>query len=325
MKTHTKITSSERDLIAHHRAKGLSIRAIASKLDRSPSTISREIRRNRWQDYYVAIHAQAVSDERKLLARKRHPLRNERMFVYIMDKLKDSWSPEQIAGRLKNEHPNDKSWHIHHETIYRYIYSKENKIKKLWEYLPRKQKRRKKQNGRSSQRVRIPDRVSIHQRPKEIEKKHVFGHWEGDSVESKSHKGGVHTQVERKTRYYLVCKIKDLSAEQTTKAQSKMYRDLPNLAKKSTTVDNGREFTDHKSFSLPVFFADPYSSWQRGSNEYHNGLLRRYLPKGTDFNPIDQTEIDDIVEEINNKPRKCLHYQTPKEAFTKELECCDSI
>ena len=319
MKKHTKITALERDLIAIWRSQSLSVREIASRLKRNPSTISRELRRNRWGKNYVAIHAQAVTDGRKLKARKRYPLKNSSVYKYALRKLRAGWSPEQISGRLKLKKPNNPFWHICHETIYSFIYHESNKDKKLWEYLPRKQKKRRKQTGRSTHRSRIPDRVSIHKRPKEVETREIFGHWEGDSVESKAHKGGIHTELERKTRYFLARLVKQLTASEAIKAQSNMFRNLPKSAKKSTTVDNGKEFTSHKQFDLPVYFADPYSSWQRGSNEYHNGLLRRYLPKGTDLSTISQQELDSIVEEINNRPRKCLGYKTPKEAFQKEL------
>jgi IS30 family transposase len=161
------------------------------------------------------------------------------VYKYVLKKIRTGWSPEQISGRLKLKKPNNPYWHIVHETIYSFIYDENNKDKRLWEYLPRKQKRRRKQTGRSVQKVRIPDRVSIHQRPDEVKDRCVFGHWEGDSVEGKNHQGGIHTQVERKTRYFLAQLVANLTAKETVKAQSHMYHHLPNHAKKSTTVDNG--------------------------------------------------------------------------------------
>ncbi len=319
MKKHKQLTAQDRDVIAVWHSQSLSIRQIAIRLSKNASTISRELNRNRWGKHYVAIHAQALTNKRSQLARKRHPLKNPSVYKYVLKKLLKGWSPEQIAGRLKLKKPNNPYWHICHETIYAFIYYEATKTKRLWEYLPRKQQRRRKQNGRSTRRSRIPDRVSIHQRPGEAESREIFGHWEGDSIEGKGHRGGIHTQVERKTRYYLAQLVSDLTADQAVKAQSKMFCNLSNRAKKSTTVDNGKEFTNHKQFNLPVYFADPYSAWQRGSNEYHNGLLRRYLPKGTDLTTISQSELSDIVEEINTRPRKCLGFRTPKEAFRKEL------
>jgi IS30 family transposase len=234
----------------------------------------------------------------------------------VVDKLRSGWSPEQIAGRLPKDH-SDKS--IHWETIYRLVYSDQGKHKGLYEYLPRKHKKRAKKYGRTVRRSRIPDRVSIHERPKEVEKRSTFGHWEGDSVVGKWHKSGIHTQVERKTRFIAAKLIKDFTADETVRAQKQVFNHLPEIAKKSTTVDNGKEFTNHKQFELPVYFCDPYASWQKATNENTNGLIRRYLPKKTDFRTITQKDLDDIVEEINNRPRKCLNYQTPLEAFTNEL------
>lgn len=319
-KTHTKLSALEREKIAIWLSHGESKREIARRLGRSDSSIRAEIKRNSFKGHYVAIHAQSVAEKRVKEARKRHPLKNKSVYKYVMKKLRSGWSPEQIAGRLKLMKPENKYWHLHHETIYRYIYAKENKEKKLWEYLPRKQKRRKKKYGRKTHRSRIPDRVSIHHRPKEVEDRTEFGHWEGDSIEGKGHRGGIHTEVERKTRFMMASFLKNLTADETAGKASQMFRNLPKQAKKSTTLDNGKEFVKHKEFGLATYFADPYSSWQRGTNENSNGLIRRYLPKKTDFFKYQQWELDDMIAEINNRPRKCLGFKTPQEAFEEELK-----
>jgi len=318
-KQHNKLTALDRELISIWLHQKLSKREIARRLGRSDSTIRDEIKRNSWGDHYVAIHAQALTDKRKAKAGKRHPLKNKSVYKYTLAKLRSGWSPEQISGRLKLKKPNNSYWHICHETIYQYIYALENKDKRLWDYLPRKQKRRRKKYGRKSQRVRIPDRISIHDRPQEIEDRSTFGHWEGDSIEGKAHRGGIHTQIERKTRFLKARLVARLTADETVTAQAEIFKPLPLLAKQSTTVDNGKEFTYHKQFQLPVFFCDPYASWQKATNENTNGLIRRYLPKGTDFSTINQQDLNDIVEELNNRPRKCLGYYTPREAFEREL------
>lgn len=318
-KKHSKLSALEREKITILLATGESLRAIARRLNRSDSTIRDEIKRNQFGEIYVAIHAQEKAEKRVMRARTRHPLKNKSVYTYVLKKLRYGWSPEQISGRLKLKKPDNSYWNIHHETIYRFIYAEESKIKTLWEYLPRKQKKRKKKYGRKSQRVRIPDRVSIHDRPNEVEFRDIFGHWEGDSIIGKNHKGGMHTEIERKTRFTMATFLKTLEADETAEVASQMYRDLPAEAKKSTTLDNGKEFTKHKKIGIATYFADPYSSWQRGTNENTNGLIRRYLPKKTDFSKVTQNELDAIIWEINNRPRKCLGFRTPQEAFEKEL------
>lgn len=319
-KRHKKIQPFERDKIAVWLAQNIKIREIARRLKRSPGSISEEVKRNSFHGHYVAIHAQAKWTQKKSLSGKRHPLKNKSVYSYVLKKLRCGWSPEQIAGRLKLKKPNNPYWKISYECIYQFIYAEENKEKALWEYLPRKQKKRRKKYGRKSQRIRIPDRVSIHDRPNEVEARIAFGHWEGDSIVGKNHKGGAHTEIERKTRFTMAELINTFQAEETASKASQMFRDLPEQAKKSTTLDNGKENTNHKDFGLSVFFADPYSSWQRGTNENTNGLIRRYLPKKTDFTKLTQKELDDIIWEINNRPRKCLGFYTPQEMFEKELK-----
>jgi len=319
-KKHKKIQPDERDKISIWLAQDISIREIGRRLGRSPGSISDEIKRNSFKGHYVAIHAQSKANNRAKESRKRHPLKNSSVYSYVMKKLRSGWSPEQISGRLALKKPDNPHWQIHHETIYRYIYDPENKAKELWEYLPRKQKRRKKKYGRKTHRSRIPDRISIHQRPESVENRQEFGHWEGDSIESKNHKGGIHTEVERKTRFMIASFVKDLTAGETTNKASQMFRGLPKQAKKSTTLDNGKEFVKHKGFGIPTYFCDPYSSWQRGTNENSNGLIRRYLPKKTDFSKFEQWELNDMITEINNRPRKCLGYYKPREAFERELQ-----
>lgn len=323
----THLTRYERDQIALLKARGMKVRAIANTLSRSPSTICEELKRNRWGKDYVAIHAQAVAERRKSLSSSRQPFKNPKLYSYVLEHLDWGWSPEEIAGRLSIDFSDDWSMRIHHETIYRFIYAEKNKHLQLWEKLPRKQKRRRKKYGRKSQRLRIPDRVSIHNRSKVVLKRIQFGHWEADSVIGKAHKSALHTTVERKSRYLEARVLPSYDAIQTIKAEKDIYGWMPKQARRSVTKDNGLEFAKHKTISnlISSYFADPYSAWQRGTNENSNGLVRRYLPKKTDFLTLAQEELDDIVEELNNRPRKCLGYQTPKEVFLQNLiKCSDS-
>lgn len=319
----------ERDKIAVLLAQEVTISEIARKLKRSKSTISEEVKRNRRWDkgkqswVYEAIFAQEGTDKRMVKRRKRPALKNKWLYQYIIDHLRQGWSPEQIEGRLKMEHGEDYHKTVGHEAIYQYIYHQENKEDGLWEYLPRKQKKRKKQNGRSVHHSHIPDRVSIHLRSKVVDQRIEIGHFEGDTVEGLRRVGdGIHTEVERVSRTTFAVKVKEISSEEGIKAQKEIFNELPVSLRKSTTLDNGRENHLHqelKELGMETYFADPYSSWQRGTNEYHNGLIRRYLPKGTDFSTLTQEELDDILWEINNRPRKCLGYKTPLEVFNRYL------
>lgn len=313
----TYLSSSDRDSIAVWFAAGVPIREIARRLRRDHSVISREIRRNKSGKHYVAIAAAAKSKKRKQEAGLREPLGNPKLYAYVLARLRDGWSPEQIAGRLKLK--NNGVVVISYETIYRFIYREENKRLKLWQRLPQGHAKRRKWHGRKASVERIPNRVSIHDRPEIIETREEFGHWEGDSIVGLGKHHGIHTEVERKTRYLLAKLLPKLDSENSVHAQKKIFDDLPNHAKKTTTLDNGLEFVRHQELTeatgTKVYFADPYCSGQRGTNENTNGLLRRYLPKKTSFRGVSQAELNNIVAEINNRPRKCLGFAKPAELF----------
>lgn len=315
-----RLTEEERDGIAVLYAQGVSVRGIGRLLEREHSSISRELKRNRFGVGYNAIHAQHATEERKRKAGSRHPLKDKETYAYVIEKLRCGWSPEQIAGRLELEHGEKV---LCHETIYAYIYTRALKEDRLWEYLPRKQKHRRKKYGRKSQRSRIAQRVSIHERVEAINNRSEFGHWEGDTIEGKGHKGGIHTEVERVSRYLLAAKVPAITSEATIAVQKALFSQLPAHMRRSTTLDNGRENHLHMQLaelSMQTYFADPYSSWQRGTNENTNGLVRRYLPKKTSFTKLTQEELDDIVREINNRPRKVLHYKKPMEILCGAIQ-----
>ncbi len=321
----TELTEEDRDGLANLRARGLGVRACARKLGLGVSTVSDELKRGSLPSgEYVAIHAQRLSDLRKLHRQEREALKTPWLYSHVLDKLRCGWSPEQITGRLKKDYPDERDHHLSPETIYLFIYGSTQAELRLWEYLPRKQTKRRKQTGRSVHRTRIPDRVSIHDRPVGIESRTTFGHYEGDTVEGQRSKhDGIHTEVERLSRKLFALKVGRIASRETTDAQLVIFGGLPVAARLTTTLDNGREHHLHgeltSTLGLDVYFADPYSSWQRGTNENTNGLLRRYLPKKTDFTDLTQEELDDIVEEINNRPRKYLDYATPNEVFLAEI------
>ena len=300
------------------------------------------------------MHAQYVSENRKQHAwLAKEPLKNKKIYRYVLEKLKDGWSPEQIAGRLKLvDHPDDPTWHICHEAIYQFIYKEKTDVTKrglkqqaildkkkqgidkkvvtvtdhtrpLYEYLRRKQKRRRKLGGRKAQRVRIPDRVSIHERPKEIDERKTFGHWEGDSLIGKGHKNGLHTEYERISSFIAIAYMQKVDTVSFVTAAEEIFDPFPLHAKQSSTLDNGVEHTDHKTVTekqqIVFYFADPYRACQRGGNENANLWIRYYFPKGTDFSKLTKEELQDVVWELNNRPRKRLGFKTPKEVFTEHL------
>jgi IS30 family transposase len=322
-KTHD-LAAIERDKIAYLLAQNYPITQIASSLGRAKSTVSEEIKRNSYLNpetncfEYIPSHAHHLKQQRRAKASQRNPSSNYRAINYALFRLECGWSPELIYGRVQRDHPEDKRYWMCPEAIYQLIYSREYVKERLWENLTRKRKKRRKKNDRRVHKGHIPQRVSIHERPVVINEKCEFGHWEGDTVEGRGHRDSVHTEVERISRYYMVKKISSITSSVTAEAQLDMFSKLPTEARRSTTLDNGRENHHHyklRELNMKTYFADPYSSWQRGSNEWHNGLLRRYFPKGTDFRKVDQQEIDDVVAEINNRPRKVLNFMTPFEVF----------
>lgn len=250
-------------------------------------------------------------------------MKNPDVYRYVTEKLREGWSPDQIAGRLRLEYPTDSYWWITAETIYRWIYQPKQLKENWYEYLRRKQKRRKKYQGRKVHRGKIPDRISIREREEKINQRREFGHWEGDTIESKGRKEGIHTEVERVSRFLMAKKVGRIDSPITVFVQRCLFAELPNTARRSTTLDNGRENHHHtqlRQMGMKTFFADPYSAWQRGTNEHGNWHLRYYLPKGTDFKTVDDEELQDIINEINNRPRKILGYQTAREVFNNFLE-----
>ena len=318
------LTKSERMLIAQWANEGKSNKWIAKELGRDISTIGREMKRNSFGKVYEPLHAHGKALRKRLNAYKaKHPLKNEGVFAYVIDHLRSGWSPQQISGRLKLEHPNDTTWHISYETIYRFIYSVKQKDKMYWEYLRRKQKRRSKKGGRKAQKVRIPDRISIHKRPRVVEKRVQAGHWEGDSIVGRGHIGGLHTEYERVTSVTKIQKVSRINSTETIRAQLKIFRLLPKALRRSTTLDNGSEMVKHtrlrKDLNMDTYHADPYSSWQRGGNENANLWIRYYFPKGTDFSKVTDEDIQEVEWELNNRPRKRLGFKTPMEKISEYL------
>ena len=321
MKNKPKINAQERDKIALYLVENVSLREIARRLNRSVSSISDEVKRNSINGEYHPHRAELLSSERNRISRRINPLKSKEIYSYVVNSLRSGWSPEGIAGRLKRD--NGGKTVICHETIYRYIYSSEGKEKELSQYLVRNHPKRRKWYGRYIYRRGIANRTSIRLRPEEINDRSTFGHWETDIVEGKHNTGAIQTMLERKTRYFTAQLIPKIDSEYGLWAQKKLLTIYPKGVAKSVTLDNGKENYNHdklRAIGIKTYFCDPYCSWQKGSNENHNGVLRRYIPKKTDFTAITQTELDSILTEINDRPRKCLNYETSSEAFLREVQ-----
>lgn len=317
-----QLSQKERDRIFLLKQGGKSNSDIAKILGRDKSTIGRELKRNKHNKFnqYLPDTAERKANKRKKQGRKKNYLKKDiALKEYLLSKLKLGWSPELIAGRARQEI--GKSYN--HESVYQYIYSISGRKENLKTFLRRAHRIRHKKNGRKHHRGRIPDRIDISLRPKTVEKRKQFGHWEGDSVLYKGHSQNISTNTERKSRYTVILKPKDKSAQERAKILNKHFGKLPCEAKRTITFDNGLEFAAHKSVTektgMKVYFAKTYSSWQRGTNENRNGLIRWFLPKDTDLNFLSRNDLETIQDLINERPMKCLNFKTPTEVFNFEM------
>jgi IS30 family transposase len=320
---YTHLTENERYVISHLNCAGFSLREIGRRINRHHTSISRELKRNNQGDFedtvywYDWTHPEALKRRRK--ARHQRRRSNPRLVGYVERKLKDDWSPETISEKLKMDYPDDSEMRISHETIYRWIYLDAKGGGTLYHHLRRKRKKRRRQKRYGSGRRFIPGRVSISERPGIVETRERFGDWEGDTMEGKKSTGYMATHVERKSRYLIAAKLLDKKAESLTLKSIKAFWRIPKKMRKTLTLDNGKEFARFKELEnktgLTVYFADPYSAWQRGTNENTNGLLRQYFPKGTDFRKTTEEDLAIAVKKLNHRPRKCLGYQSPHEVF----------
>lgn len=317
-----QLSQDERDRIYQFRCKGNSLTVIGELLGRDKSTISRELHRNRHEKLgeYLPDTASRKAIKRRAIGRKKGYLeKDDRTIDYVLEKLVEGWSPEQIAGRMKL----DIGKYLNYESIYQYVYSVEGRKANLRQYLRQNRRIRRKRHGRKKHRGKIPNRVDISTRPLSVEGRTVFGNWEGDSVVYNRHRECISTQVERKSRYVILLRPEDRTAAERTRIINERFGVLPSGARLSLTVDNGLEFAGHEGVTnrlgMPVYFAKPYSSWQRGTNENSNGLLRWYLPRTIDLNLLPAGTIEWVENQLNNRPRKCLGFQTPAEVFAREL------
>ncbi|MEL7491986.1 MAG: IS30 family transposase [Pseudomonadota bacterium] len=314
------LTLGEREEISRGLVAGQSIRSIAKTLRRSASTISREISRNGGRRRYRAAKADKRAWDQALRPKLCKLASHGRLRQSVIVKLKRYWSPQQIAGWLKREHADDEAMRVSHETIYRslYVQTRGALKKELIQHLrsQRQMRRSRYAKQKSDKRGQIKDAVPISERPPSVEDRAVPGHWEGDLI-CGPNQSFIVTLVERHSRYCMLAKVANNQTATVVKALIKQSRKLPGELYKSLTWDRGSEMAGHKRFTLAtdiaVYFCDPQSPWQRGSNENTNRLLRQYLPKGTDLSKYTQAQLNKIARELNERPRKTLDFETPAE------------
>jgi IS30 family transposase len=316
------LTLAEREVISRGLARQLSLRTIADQLGRSPSTVSREISRNGGYACYRANIAEDAAWQRALRPKDCKLADRPILVRLITGKMQMEWSPQQIAGWLKQRYPNQERYHVSHETIYKSLFIQARGVLKRELLACLRSQRIARRSKHTSKKGKglggIVDAVPISERPATVEDRAVPGHWEGDLIEG-SNKTYIATLVERKTRYVMLAKIENKTTDAVITALIKQSGKLPDELYKSLTWDRGSEMSGHKRFTLAtdiqVYFCDPRSPWQRGSNENTNRLLRQYFPKGTDLSIHSQAELNRVARRLNGRPRKTLDYETPADRF----------
>ena len=318
------LSLAEREEISRGVVSGRSLRSIAASLNRAPSTVSREISRNGGQPHYRANVADEAAWDRAHRPKSCKLARNPALTRIVANQLQLEWSPRQIAGWLKRTYPGDETYQVSHETIYRtlFIQARGALKKELLQHLRRTRRMRRSRHHtqKTADHGRITDAVSISERPAEADDRAVPGHWEGDLLFG-SKSSQIATLVERHSRYVLLARVKGKDTETVINALIKQAHKLPRELYKSLTWDRGSEMADHKRFTLDtdikVYFCDPQSPWQRGSNENTNGLLRQYFPKGMDLSNVHQNRLNAIARRLNERPRETFNFETPAERFNQ--------
>ncbi len=316
------LTLAERETISRGLAQKLYMRTIAAQLGRAPSTVSREIKRNGGYACYRASEADQAAWDRAHRPKTCKLGHNRALAHIVANKLQLQWAPQQIAGWLKRTYPDDENYQVSHETIYKslFIQARGALKKELLQHLRRTRgmRRSRHHTQKGEDHGRITNTVSIHERPASVADRAVPGHWEGDLLAG-SKNSYIATLVERHTRYVMLARVKGNDTKTVIDALIKQAHKLPRELYKSLTWDRGKEMADHKRFSvdtdIKVYFCDPHSPWQRGSNENTNGLLRQYFPKGMDLSNVHQNRLNAIARQLNERPRETLNFETPAERF----------
>lgn len=322
-KNYHRLTLSDREEISQGIWANETFAQIAGRINRPPSTVTREVWRNvkRKVHAYRAVKAQERSDEKKKRGRLPKIDSHGQLKKYVQQKLRQEWSPEEIAKRMTLDYPEDVTMRVSHETIYRYLYClPRGQLKQeLIQGLRRERKRRLSRSALHYRRQRIQDIISISERPAEVKERTVPGHWEGDLLLGKQRSSALGTLVERTTRLTLLIPLEAKDSLTVRQAFARAFKKIPRKLKKTLTYDRGSEMTEHQLFTketrIKVYFADPSSPWQRGTNENTNGLIRQYFPKGTDFKTVRLDALQAAERRLNGRPRKVLGYYTPAEKF----------
>ena len=314
------LTLEEREVIAHMHRVGKMQTQIAERLARNKSTISRELRRNRSRNGYWAVAAQRKAQRRRSERPWVAKLKRPEVRRYMRERLRQCWSPDQIAGRSRSDFPRDRRRQISYQTIYTWIRTEEVAGRHWQRYLRRLGRKRPEVEKRG----KLPASVSIEGRPAVVDRRCRYGDWEGDTIVGANHRGGALTLVERKSGYLLMGRVSNLRAATVCREAAEQYRSTPAALRKTLTLDNGKEFAEHDQLAaeaaLRIYFAQPYCSWQRGTNENTNGLIRQYFPKGTDLANIPKHRFRKVQQLLNNRPRKRLGYRTPNEILASRLQ-----
>ena len=315
------LTMDERNVIYRMRFQGYGDAEIARCLGCHRGTIGRERKRNAMSDgRYEPGPAQTRANSRRRAHLRRTKTGQDRLMAYVGERLRHCWSPEQIAGRLSIRPPQDLAGvSISHTTIYRSIWSAPERTREFRPFLRIASKPRRKPYGKPSRRGQIPGKRSIETRPAAANERRRLGDWEGDTIIGKGHRGVVVTCVDRASRYTIARKVEACATQPVTEQLQQTIRRLPDEKRQSLTLDNGREFARplelEKKLQLPIYFAHPYHSWERGTNENTNGLLRQYMPKGSDLTEVSPQELAGYVRQLNHRPRQCLGFHTAFEVF----------
>ncbi|GFO54308.1 transposase InsI for insertion sequence element IS30A [Geomonas sp. Red276] len=320
---HKHLSAEERSCIEIFLGQDMSSRDIAAALNRAHSSITREIRRNRSLSGYRGQTAQKKADTRRKQPRHFRRQEHDPLVKYVDKKLRNDWSPEQIANRIQIDYPDDDRMRISVEAIYAWVYTATRQGSTIHKHLRRGRSRRRQQKLYGKGKRFFPERVGIADRPEEVTSRERFGDWEGDMVSGSSGKPALATCVERKSRFLVAARTEDKTAASFNAAITAEMRLIPEDLRKTLTVDNGSEMACFKELEaqtgLTTYFCDAHSPWQRGTNENFNGLLRQYFPRGTTFRSVKEEAVQKAVDRLNNRPRKCLDYRTPAEVFATAL------